>query len=119
MEKLNLAEAFARIPEPWSPRLAGELNGQHVRLVRCQGEFIWHQHAEEDELFLVLEGHLRLELRHRTLELQAGELCVVPRGTEHRPVAPEEALVLLFEPASTCNTGQVEHPLTCLEPGPP
>jgi mannose-6-phosphate isomerase-like protein (cupin superfamily) len=105
--KVNLREAFARFTEQWSPKLVAELNGQHVRIVKVEGEFVWHRHDDEDELFLVVEGRLRIELRDRVVELEEGELLVVPRGVEHRPVATEEAWVLLFEPAATVNTGNV------------
>jgi len=104
-DKVNLDEAFSRIPDHWSPRVAGELNGQHVKLARLLGEFVWHKHDEADELFLVLDGTLRMELRDRVVEVGPGELLIVPRGVEHRPVAAEEVRVLLFEPAGTLNTG--------------
>jgi mannose-6-phosphate isomerase-like protein (cupin superfamily) len=105
MEKINLREKFAAITDHWNPRIAGELNGQHVKLVKFKGEFVWHDHAHEDELFLVVEGRFRMEFRDRTVELAAGEFLIVPRGVEHRPVADEEVSVLLFEPAGTLNTG--------------
>ena len=113
MEKVTLADAFASMGEAWNPRLAGELNGQAVKLARAEGEFVWHSHAEADELFLVTDGRLRIEFRERDdAVLEAGELIVVPRGTEHRPIAEPEADVLLFEPAGTRNTGDVENDLT-------
>jgi len=115
MKKVNLAEAFARIPEPWKPRIAGELNGQQVKLVKFQGPFVWHHHEEEDELFLVVRGRFRMELRDGAIELGAGELLVVPRGVEHRPMADEACEVLLFEPASTLNTGNVRNERTVAE----
>lgn len=105
MEKINLAEKFARITDHWNPRIVGDLNGQHVKLVKFQGEFVWHHHDEEDELFLVVQGRFRMEFRDRHVELGEGELLIVPRGVEHRPVAVEEVSVLLFEPAGTLNTG--------------
>lgn len=108
MEKVNLADKLACIDDHWHPRLVAELNGQHVRLVKVRGEFVWHRHEHEDELFLVLRGRLVLELRDRHVELEEGELFVVPRGVEHRPVAEEEVHLLLFEPATTRNTGDVE-----------
>lgn len=111
MEKVNLAEKFGRIPDHWKPRVVGELNGQLVKVVKLLGEFIWHAHHQEDELFLVVVGRLRMEFRDRHVWLEAGELLVVPRGVEHRPVAVEEAHVLLFEPASTLNTGDVRNEL--------
>jgi mannose-6-phosphate isomerase-like protein (cupin superfamily) len=106
-EKVNLAEKFARFHEHWSPRIVGELNGQLVKLVKFTGEFVWHHHEHEDELFLVVKGRFRMEFRDRQVWLEEGEFLVVPRGVEHRPVAEEEAHVLLFEPASTLNTGNV------------
>ena len=114
-EVVDLAAGLASFSERWSPRLVAELNGQHVRLAKLEGDFVWHHHAAEDELFLVLAGRLLLDLcdpDERTVELGPGQLFVVPRGTEHRPRAPEETHVLLFEPAATRNTGQVENELT-------
>lgn len=105
MDKVNLAAQFAQISEHWSPRVVADLNGQQVKLVKFQGEFMWHQHAAEDEMFLVIEGRFRMEFRDRSVWLEAGEFLVVPRGTEHRPVADAEVSVLLFEPASTVRTG--------------
>ncbi|WP_101294938.1 cupin domain-containing protein [Halegenticoccus soli] len=109
MEKVNLDEAFASFDERWSPRLAGELNGQAVKLAKVEGEFVWHRHDDADELFLVRSGELRIELRDEPdVVLTAGEFVVVPRGVEHRPVAEKEAEILLFEPVGTRNTGNVE-----------
>jgi mannose-6-phosphate isomerase-like protein (cupin superfamily) len=105
--KVNLAEKLARFEERWSPRIVADLNGQQVKLVKLEGEFVWHHHADEDELFLVLRGRLAMHLRDRVVELGPGELLVVPRGVEHKPVALEETHVLLFEPAGTLNTGNV------------
>ena len=107
MDKVTLAAAFARIERPWTPHLAAALNGQHVRLAVLEGPFVWHRHADEDELFLVVDGRLRIERRDGDVVLEPGELLVVPRGTEHRPDALPRAEVLLFEPASTLNTGNV------------
>jgi mannose-6-phosphate isomerase-like protein (cupin superfamily) len=112
MEKVNLAEKFATFSEHWQPRIVGELNGQHVKIARLEGEFVWHHHEAEDEMFLVLNGHLRIEFRDGAVELDEGEFCVVPRGVEHRPVARDEVQVLLFEPASTLNTGNVANERT-------
>ena len=113
MEKVTLADAFASIDERWDPHLAGELNGQAVKLAKAEGEFVWHSHADADELFLVTDGRLQIEFRDREdVTLEEGELLVVPRGTEHRPVAEPEAHILLFEPAGTRNTGDVENELT-------
>jgi len=108
MEKVNLADKFSKIKEFWKPYIAAELNGQHVKLDRLKGEFVWHKHEGEDELFWVVKGRFRLELRDRHVWLEEGEFMVVPRGVEHRPVAEEEAWVVLFEPASTLNTGNVK-----------
>lgn len=116
LNKVNLRERFSRIPDHWNPRIVGELNGQHVKLARLHGEFTWHSHADEDELFLVLEGTLRMELRGRTVDVEPGEFLIVPRGVEHRPVAEGEVRVLLFEPAGTLNTGDADDPRTIAEP---
>lgn len=110
MEKVNLAEKLARISEHWRPKVVGELNGQEVKLVKFRGTFVWHHHANEDELFLGVVGRFRVELRDRTVEVGPGEFVIVPRGVEHRTVADEEVEVLVFEPAATRNTGNVEHP---------
>jgi mannose-6-phosphate isomerase-like protein (cupin superfamily) len=112
IEKVNLAEKLALFQTQWSPRIVGELNGQHVKLVRFQGEFVWHHHDDEDELFLVVKGRFRMEFRDRDVWLEEGEFLIVPRGVEHRPVADEEAHVLLFEPGSTLNTGNVRNERT-------
>ena len=107
MQKINLAEKLASFSDHWTPKIVGELNGQHVKLAKFAGEFVWHHHEHEDELFLVVQGRFRMELRDRTIELGPGEMLIVPRGVEHRPVADEEVAVLLFEPAGTLNTGNV------------
>ncbi|MCI0380798.1 MAG: cupin domain-containing protein [Gemmataceae bacterium] len=112
MDKVNLAEKFGHFSEQWKPKIVGELNGQLVKLVKFQGPFVWHKHDAEDELFLVIKGRFRMELRDRHVWLEAGEFLIVPRGVEHRPVADEEAEVLLFEPASTLNTGDVRNERT-------
>jgi mannose-6-phosphate isomerase-like protein (cupin superfamily) len=104
-DKVNLAEKLSLFADRWSPRIVGELNGQHVKLAKLQGEFVWHRHVEEDELFLVLKGGLRILFRDGEVELAEGEFLIVPRGVEHKPVAEEETHVLLFEPVSTLNTG--------------
>ena len=117
MQKINLAEQLGRFTERWSPRIIAELNGQHVKLVKLEGEFVWHHHDDEDELFLVLEGHLDIHLEGgEVLGLDPGELCVVPRGIEHKPVASGEVHVLLFEPAGTLNTGNVRNERTVESP---
>ena len=105
MEKVNLAEKFSLFSTHWDPKIVGSLNGQHVKLVKFQGEFIWHHHDTEDELFLVVKGGFTIEFRDRVVELNQGEFIIVPRGVDHRPVAEQEVEVLLFEPASTVNTG--------------
>jgi mannose-6-phosphate isomerase-like protein (cupin superfamily) len=105
MQKINLAEKLSLFTAHWNPKIVAELNGQHVKLVKFRGEFVWHQHEQEDELFFVVRGSFRMEFRDRTVALTAGEMLVVPRGVEHRPVADEEVCVMLFEPAATVNTG--------------
>jgi len=105
LQTVNLAQKLALITDCWSPKAVGEVNGFHVKLVKLKGEFVWHAHEAEDELFLVLAGTLRMQLRERELVVREGEFLVVPHGTEHRPVADGEAHVLLFEPGSTVNTG--------------
>ena len=105
--KVSLAEAFAGFTDHWSPRIAGDLNGQQVKLVKFQGEFVWHHHDHEDELFLVVRGAFTMEFRDRRVDVGEGEFLIVPRGVEHRPVATDEVWVLLFEPAGTLNTGNI------------
>lgn len=116
MNKINLNEKLSLIKDHWNPRIAAELNGQHVKLVKFQGPFTWHHHETEDELFMVVKGRFRMEYRddegERGVWIEAGEMIVVPRGVEHRPVADEECEVLLFEPVSTLNTGNTENELT-------
>src|SRR3954447_12969410 len=107
MDQVNLREKFGLFSACWSPKIVGELNGQQVKLVKFLGEFVWHHHDHEDELFLVVRGRFRMEFRDRRGWLEEGECLVVPRGVEHRPVAEEEVHVLLFEPDSTLNTGNV------------
>ena len=115
VEKVNVAEKLALFEEHWKPKIVGELNGQHVKLVKLLGEFVWHHHDEEDEMFLVVEGRFRMEFRDREVWIERGEFIVVPRGVEHRPVAEEEVNVMLFEPASTLNTGNVTGEMTVAE----
>ena len=105
--RVSLAEKFAQFSEHWSPKIVGELNGQLVKLAKFKGAFVWHRHDQEDELFLVHRGHFRMEFRDRVVELRAGDFLIVPRGVDHRPVADEEVEVVLFEPATTLNTGNV------------
>jgi mannose-6-phosphate isomerase-like protein (cupin superfamily) len=112
IDKVNIKEKLDQFSDYWNPRIVGELNGQHVKLSKFKGEFIWHQHEQEDEMFLVLSGDFIMELRDKTLHLAEGDFVIIPRGTEHKPVAPEEVHVMLFEPASTLNTGNQENELT-------
>jgi mannose-6-phosphate isomerase-like protein (cupin superfamily) len=116
LERIDLAEKLSRFDERWSPRIVAELNGQHVKLAKLEGEFVWHSHADEDELFLVLEGQLTLELRDGAVVLGPGQMVVVPRGVDHRPIATGEVHVLLFEPAGTLNTGSVRNERTVDDP---
>lgn len=115
MEKVNLREKFGAVREPWSPKIVGELNDSYVKLVKLEGEFIWHHHEKEDELFLVLKGRLRMRFRDREVEIGEGEFLIVPRGVEHLPVADKEVHVLLFEPKTTLNTGNVRNERTLAE----
>ncbi len=112
MEKVNLRQKLDSFSDHWNPRIVAELNGQQVKLAKFSGEFVWHHHDAEDELFMVLKGGFRMEFRDRHVWLEEGEVLVVPRGVEHRPVAEEEVQILLFEPASTLNTGNVENERT-------
>src|SRR5512139_1368495 len=107
MEKVNIKEKFSLISEHWRPKVVGELNGQEVKLVKFKGEFPWHHHEREDELFMAVRGKFWLEFRDRTVELSPGEFVIVPHGVEHRPVAEDEVEVLLFEPAEVRNTGNI------------
>ncbi len=113
---MNISEQLALFDDRWSPKVVGKLNGQHVKLVKFLGEFVWHKHDHEDELFLVIKGRFRMEFRDRPVWLDEGEFLIVPRGIEHRPVADEEVHVLLFEPAGTLNTGDVWDERTVQEP---
>ena len=115
VDKVNVSEKLSLFEEHWSPKIVGELNGQLVKLVKFSGEFVWHHHDNEDEMFLVVDGRFRMEFRDREVWLEEGEFIVVPRGVEHRPVAEEEASVMLFEPASTLNTGNVSSDMTVAE----
>jgi mannose-6-phosphate isomerase-like protein (cupin superfamily) len=115
MEKVNIDEKLASFSDHWNPRVVGELNGQQVKVVKFQGEFVWHDHAAEDELFLVVHGSFRMEFRDRSVTLNEGEFLIVPRGVEHRPVAEREVEVMLFEPAQIKHTGDVESELTVRE----
>ena len=116
MQKVNLAEKLSLVTEHWSPRIVGELNGQHVKLAKVRGEFVWHHHEEADELFLVLGGRLVIQLRDGDITLEPGEFFIVPKGVEHKPIAEAEVQVLLFEVAGTVNTGNVTNDRTVREP---
>ncbi len=116
IRKVNLSEAFSRLNEYWRPRIAGEVNDAHVKLVKLRGEFVWHHHEHEDELFLVVRGRLRMCLRDGEVIVGPGEFVIVPRGVEHLPVADEETDVLLFEPRTTMNTGNIRNGRTVTEP---
>ena len=116
MQVVNLAEKLSRISEHWQPKIVGALNGQHVKLVKFRGPFVWHQHDAEDELFLVVRGGFTMHFRDRSVELREGELIIVPSGVEHCPEATEEVQVLLLEPASTVNTGSAPGEKTVDEP---
>jgi mannose-6-phosphate isomerase-like protein (cupin superfamily) len=113
--RINLAEKLTRFDDRWNPRIVADLNDSHVKLVKVQGEFVWHQHADEDELFLVLKGTLIIELRDGSVTLGAGEMVVIPKGVEHRPVAAEEVHLMLIEPKGIRHTGDVETQLTVHE----
>lgn len=112
MEKVNIAEKLSKFSDHWNPRIIGELNGQQVKATKLKGEFFFHQHEHEDEMFLIVKGTLKMQFRDRTEIINAGEFIIVPRGVEHKPIAEEEVELLLFEPASTLNTGNVENERT-------
>lgn len=116
MQKVNLSEAFQRFDEFWNPKVIGEVNNCQVKLVKVKGEFIWHKHEEEDELFMVVKGRFTLRFRDGDVDLEEGELMIVPRGVEHLPVADEEAHLLVFEPGTTLNTGNVRNDRTVDSP---
>lgn len=115
MEKINLAEKFNLVKQYWSPKIIGELNDSYVKAVKLKGEFIWHHHEQEDELFLVVKGSLRIRFRDREVRLTEGEFLIVPKGVDHLPVADEEAHILLLEPKTTLNTGNVRNERTVAE----
>ncbi len=112
LNKVNIKNKLSLFSDYWNPRVAGELNGQQVKLVKFKGEFVWHKHDEEDELFYVLEGEFNMEFRDKTVTITENEFIIVPRGVEHRPVAAQEVSVMLFEPATTLNTGDKRNELT-------
>ena len=113
--KVNLAEKFSLFDEQWSPKIIGELNGQQVKIAKIQGEFVWHHHEQEDELFMVIKGELTIKLPDKDVHLEEGEFLIVPRGVEHKPVAEREAHILMLEPAGTLNTGNVQNERTVQE----
>ena len=112
MDKVNISEKLSHFNDHYNPRIIGELNGQYVKAVKLMGEFVWHHHDNEDELFLVIKGKLKMEFRDKIVEVMPGEFIIVPKGVEHKPVAEDEVHILLFEPASTLNTGNVENERT-------
>ena len=112
MKKINISQKLAQFNDYWNPRIIGELNKQHVKLAKIKGEFIWHKHEDEDEMFLVLKGTLKIEFRDRTETIQENEIIIVPKGVEHKPIAEEEVSIMLFEPATTINTGALENERT-------
>ncbi|PWT73247.1 MAG: cupin domain-containing protein [Bacteroidetes bacterium] len=112
IEKVNIGEKLGLFSDHWNPRIVGELNGQLLKLVKFQGDFIWHKHDHEDEMFLVIKGKFKIELREKTIELNPGEFVIIPKGVEHKPSSVEESHVLLFEPASTLNTGNIKNERT-------
>src|SRR5947199_8537285 len=115
MRSVNLAEKFRQFDDPWSPKIVGEINDSHVKLVKVKGEFVWHHHETEDELFLVLKGSLLIKLRDQDIFLEEGEFVIIPRGIEHLPVAEEEAHVLLLESKTTLNTGNIDNERTVVD----
>jgi mannose-6-phosphate isomerase-like protein (cupin superfamily) len=112
MEKVNLTQKLALFSDYWSPKIVGELNGQHVKLAKFKGEFVWHKHDHEDELFFVIKGNFKMEYRDRTVLVNENEFLIVPKGVEHKPVADEEVSIMLFEPSTTLNTGDTKNELT-------
>ena len=116
IEKINIADKFSLFSAHWTPKIVGELNGQHIKLVKFAGEFVWHKHGDEDEMFMVIQGEFEMHLRDKIVELKQGDLIIIPRGTEHKPVALNEVQVMLFEPATTLNTGDKVGKLTVDKP---
>lgn len=112
MEKININEKLSLFNDHWNPRIIGELNGQQIKAAKLKGEFFWHHHEQEDEMFLVVNGLLRMEFRDKVVNVKEGEFIIVPKGVEHKPVAEQEVSLLLFEPASTLNTGNIENERT-------
>ncbi len=116
MDKVNIAQKLSLFNEYWKPKITGELNGQHVKLVKFKGEFVWHSHENEDEMFFVIKGSFTMQLRDKDIEINENEFIIIPKGTEHRPVAKNEVHVMLFEPAETINTGNTSGELTVENP---
>ena len=112
MEKISLKKKFNLFNDHWSPKIIGELNGQHVKLAKLKGEFVWHSHEHEDEMFFVVKGQLKIEFRDKTVVLDEGEMIIIPRGVEHYPIAEQEVHLMLFEPTNIKHTGEVNHELT-------
>lgn len=112
MDKVNISEKLSTFNDYWNPRIVGELNGQQVKIVKFKGEFVWHKHDNEDEMFMVVKGKFKIEFRDKTVEINQGEFIIVPRGIEHKPIAEEEVEVMLFEPDTTLNTGNTRGELT-------
>jgi len=112
MNKINIEQKLSLFNDHWNPRIVGELNHQHVKLAKIKGEFIWHKHDNEDEMFMVLKGTLKIAFRDRTETISENEIIIVPKGVEHKPIAEEEVSIMLFEPASTINTGELENEFT-------
>ncbi len=112
IKKINIDEKISLFKEYWNPKIIGELNGQHVKLAKLKGEFIWHKHDNEDEMFYVLKGCLKIEFEDYTKEINENEIIIIPRGINHKPVAEKEVIIMLFEPASTINTGEFKNKLT-------
>ncbi len=115
MEKINIAKKFKLFQDYWNPRIVGELNNQYIKLVKLKGKFVWHKHDNEDEMFLVIRGKLKIEYRNSSVILNDGEFVIIPKGVEHKPVAEEEVQVLLFEPSTTLNTGNIKNEKTVLK----
>ena len=116
IKKINLKEKFTKFNDYWSPKIIGQLNHQLVKVAKFQGDFVWHSHENEDELFMVIDGSFTMELRDRSIEVREGELIIIPKGTEHRPVAKKEVSILLLEPNTLINTGEVRNQLTVENP---
>jgi len=112
IEKVNIEEKLSRINDYWNPRIIGELNGQQVKVTKLKGEFVWHKHDSEDEMFFIIKGELEMQLREGSINIKPGEFIIIPKGMEHRPVARDEVHLILFEPASTLNTGNVRNDFT-------